>query len=306
MPANELCIYMIIMIRKIMCALLLTGAVFTSCTTDKCCAPKKEIGIQLYSIRDTIHRAGYQLDSIFKGLAEMGYTSFEAANYSNGKFYGKTPEEFKATAEKYGLTPISSHCNRNLTAEELAAGDFTEGLKWWEQAIADHKAAGMKYIVNPWQNRPGTLAELKTICDYFNEIGKMCNAAGIKYGYHNHSHEMVNVEDRVMLEYMIENTAPENVFYELDVYWTVMGKKSPVEFFEKYPGRFTMLHIKDHREVGQSGMVGFDAIFKNAEKAGVKDIIVEIEGCKGTTMDGAKVSIDYLLNSEFVPASYGK
>ena len=117
---------------------------------------------------------------------------------------------------------------------------------------------------------------------------------------------MVNVEDRVMLEYMIENTAPENVFYELDVYWTVMGKKSPVEFFEKYPGRFTMLHIKDHREVGQSGMVGFDAIFKNAEKAGVKDIIVEIEGCKCTTMDGAKVSIDYLLNSEFVPASYGK
>jgi sugar phosphate isomerase/epimerase len=164
----------------------------------------------------------------------------------------------------------------------------------------------MKYIVNPWQNRPGTLAELKTICDYFNEIGKMCNAAGIKYGYHNHSHEMVKVEDKVMLEYMIENTDPANVFYELDVYWTVMGKKSPVEFFNKYPGRFTMLHIKDYREVGQSGMVGFDAIFKNAATAGVKDIIVEIEGCKGTTMDGAKASIDYLLQAPFVPTNYGK
>ena len=293
--------------RKFIYTILIGGAMLTSCSVpETSCTPKKEIGIQLYSIRDTIHRAGYQLDSIFKGLADMGYSSFEAANYSNGKFYGKTPEEFKATAEKYGLTPISSHCNRNLTAEELAAGDFTEGLKWWEQAIADHKAAGMKYIVNPWQNRPGTLAELKTICDYFNEIGKMCNAAGIKYGYHNHSHEMVKVEDKVMLEYMIENTDPANVFYELDVYWTVMGKKSPVEFFNKYPGRFTMLHIKDHREVGQSGMVGFDAIFKNAATAGVKDIIVEIEGCKGTTMDGAKASIDYLLQAPFVPTNYGK
>ena len=83
-----------------------------------------------------------------------------------------------------------------------------------------------------------------------------------------------------------------------------MGKRSPVEFFNKYPGRFTLLHIKAHREVGQSGMVGFDAVFNNYKTAGVKDIIVEIEGCKGTTMDGAKASIDYLLNAPFVPASY--
>ena len=64
--------------------------------------------------------------------------------------------------------------------------------------------------------------------------------------------------------------------------------------------------MKDHREVGQSGMVGFDAIFKNVATAGVQDIIVEIEGCKGTTMDGAKVSIDYLLDAAFVPATYKK
>ena len=295
------------MIRNIICALLLTGAIFTSCTTaQKASAPKKEISIQLYSIRDTIARSGNNLDAIFKGLAEMGYTGIEAAGYGGGKFYGYAPEDFKATAEKYGIKVISSHCNRNLTAEEIESGDFSEGLKWWKQAIADHKAAGMKYIVNPWLNRPATLKELKITCDYFNEIGKLCNAAGLKYGYHNHAYEMEKVEDRVMLEYMIENTDPELVFYELDLYWTVMGKKSPVEFFEKYPGRFALLHVKDHREVGQSGMVGFDAIFKNVATAGVQDIIVEIEGCKGTTMDGAKVSIDYLLDAAFVPATYKK
>ena len=292
--------------KQVIIMLVAAKSIVTSCCTPGCEAKKqdKDISIQLYSIRDTIARAGYNLDSIFKGLAEMGYKGFEAANYSNGKFYGKTPEEFKAVAEKYGLTVLSSHTNRNLNAEEMASGDFTEALKWWEQCIADHKAAGMKYIVNPWCGRPGTLKELKTICDFFNEIGKMCNAAGLKYGYHNHSHEMVKVEDQVMLDYMIENTDADKVFYELDVYWAVMGKRSPVEFFNKYPGRFTLLHIKDHREVGQSGMVGFDAIFNNYKTAGVKDIIVEIEGCKGTTMDGAKASIDYLLNAPFVPASY--
>ena len=292
--------------KQVIIMLVAAMSIVTSCCTPGCEAKKqdKDISIQLYSIRDTIARAGYNLDSIFKGLSEMGYKGFEAANYSNGKFYGKTPEEFKAVAEKYGLTVLSSHTNRNLNAEEMASGDFTEALKWWEQCIADHKAAGMKYIVNPWCGRPGTLKELKTICDFFNEIGKMCNAAGLKYGYHNHSHEMVKVEDQVMLDYMIENTDADKVFYELDVYWAVMGKRSPVEFFNKYPGRFTLLHIKDHREVGQSGMVGFDAIFNNYKTAGVKDIIVEIEGCKGTTMDGAKASIDYLLNAPFVPASY--
>lgn len=293
--------------NKIILTLAAAMAMFTSCCTPSCkTSCEKEISLQLYSIRDTIWRSGNKMDSIFKGVAAMGYKGIEAAGYGNGKFYGMTPEEFKAVAEKYGLKVVSSHTNRSLSAEEIASGDFTEALKWWEQAIADHKAAGMKYIVNPWCNRPGTLKELKVICDYFNEIGKMCNAAGLKYGYHNHSHEMAKVEDRIMLEYMIENTDAENVFYELDVYWSVMGKMSPVELFNKYPGRFSLLHIKDHREVGQSGMVGFDAIFNNHKTAGVEAIIVEIEGCKGTTMDGAKASIDYLLNAPFVPASYEK
>ena len=84
--------------------------------------------------------------------------------------------------------------------------------------------------------------------------------AGIRFGYHNHSHEFRKVEDQaVMLEYMLEHTDPENVFFQLDVYWAVMGQASPVDLFRKYPGRFRMLHIKDRREIGQSGMVGFDA-----------------------------------------------
>ena len=138
-------------------------------------------------------------------------------------------------------------------------------------------------------------------------IGKKCAEAGIKYGYHNHAHEFKKVEDQVMLAYMIENTDPQYVFFELDVYWTVMGQASPVEYFKKYPGRFKLLHIKDHKEIGQSGMVGFDAIFKNAEVAGVEHIIVEAEAyeCEDM-MDGVKLCADYLLGADFVKANYSK
>ena len=55
----------------------------------------------------------------------------------------------------------------------------------------------------------------------------------------------------------------------MDLYWVVRGQNSPVDYFNKYPGRFQIFHVKDNREIGQSGMVGFDAIFKNAKTAGV-------------------------------------
>ena len=99
----------------------------------------------------------------------------------------------------------------------------------------------------------------------------------------------------MMYDYMLENTNPEYVFFQMDVYWAVYGRVAPVEYFAKYPGRFSMLHIKDHYEVGQSGMVGFDAIFRNLETAGAEDFIVEMEGSSyGDIMKTCQVSIDYL------------
>ena len=119
--------------------------------------------------------------------------------------------------------------------------------------------------------------------------------------------EFQKIEDKaVMLDYMIENTDPENLFIELDVYWAVMGEASPVDYFHKYPGRFKMLHIKDRREIGQSGMVGFDAIFENAKTAGVENIIVEVEQYSYDVEKSVKLSLDYLLKAPFVKASYSK
>lgn len=275
---------------------------------------KKDIAIQLYSMRDKIgsyvNQTGkYDGDYtvVLKELAQMGYTAVEAAGYNDGKFYNRTPEEFKRDVEGAGLKVLSSHCTKSLTPEELASGNFTESLKWWDQCIAAHKAAGMTYLVTPWLDVPETVKDLKTYCDYYNEIGKRCRLNGLKYGYHNHAHEFRKVEDQVvMMDYMIENTNPEDVFIEMDVYWVVIGQNSPVDYFNKYPGRFKVLHIKDHREIGQSGMVGFDAIFENAKTAGVENIVVEVERYSMAVEESIKVSLDYLLKAPFVKASYSK
>ncbi len=285
----------------------------TSSYADNLVKPKKEVCIQLYSLRtilDGVNKDGKVSESytkLLKDLADMGYTSVETANYDNGKFYGRTPQQFKEDCEKAGLKVLSAHTNRGLSDQELASGDFTEAMKWWKQCIADHKAAGMEYIVCPWMGVPKTMKDLLTQCKYLNEIGKLCKQSGIKFGYHNHSHEFQKVEGKTMYDVMLENTDPEYVFFEMDVFWTVWGQNSPVNYFKKYPGRFKMFHIKDYREIGQSGMVGYDAIFNNADKAGMENFVVELEQSEAPSIvDGVRISIDYLLNADFVKSSYSK
>ena len=272
---------------------------------------QKDMSIQLYSARDLIGNAekyAASHEEVLKALAEMGYTSVEAANYKNGLFYGVTPEEFKADVEAAGMKVLSSHTNKKLSEQELQSGDFSESLAWWDEAIKAHQAAGMEYIVIPSIGFQKTVKNLQTYCEYFNALGRKCKEAGISFGYHNHAYEFGKVEDNVvMYDYMLENTDPEFVFFQMDVYWVVMGKASPVDYFNKYPGRFKVLHIKDRKEIGQSGMVGFDAIFNNAEIGGVEGYVVEVEGCRNeAALGGIRTSADYLLSAPFVKKSYSK
>lgn len=297
----------------IIMATIAAAALTVSCAQTEGTASQaqqnKDIAVQLYSVRDLIGAFGNSSSDykpLLDTLANMGYTAVEAASYSDdGKFYGQDPARFKADVEAAGLEVLSSHCNKYLSAKEISTGDFSESLEWWDRCIAAHKAAGMKYIVMPYLGVPATLKELQAYCDYFNEVGRRCLENGMRFGYHNHAHEYQKVEGEVMYDYMLRHTDPEYVFFEMDVYWTVIGDASPVDYFKKYPGRFRVLHIKDEREIGQSGMVGFDAIFRNAETAGVENIVVEVERYSYDDIARSiRESIEYLEAAPFVPASY--
>lgn len=262
----------------------------------------KDIAIQLYSVRDDINK---DYTGTINKLGEMGYTAIEAAGYQDGKFYGKTPSEFKSSIETAGMKILSSHTGKGLSEKELSSKDFMEAMLWWDQCIAAHKEAGMEYIVTPWMETPKSLQDLQTYCEYYNLIGEKCNEAGLKFGYHNHDFELKNkIDDKLMYDYLIENTNPENVFFEMDVYWVVRGGASPVDYFNKHKNRFKLLHIKDDKELGQSGMVGFDAIFNNIDSAGTKHLVVEVEKYNHQPMESVKQSLDYLLNNDMVKGTY--
>ena len=247
------------------------------------------VGLQVYSVRDY---ASKDLEDTMTKLKEIGYDYVEPAG-----LYGKTAEEYKAVLDKCGLTAICAHV------------PYAEMIADIDKVIADYTTLGVKYIAVPYlgeDDRP-MAKNFDAVLENIRNIGKKCAEAGLKYGYHNHSFEFNKVEDQVMIDYMIQNTDPQYVFFEMDVYWTVMGKASPVAYFKKYPGRFKLLHIKDHKEIGQSGMVGFDAIFKNAEIAGVEHIIVEAEAFESADMmEGVGKCADYLLKADFVKADYTK
>lgn len=293
----------ILLSTVLVCSLI----IFSSCVEGQqkdevATAAKKDIYLQLYSVRDDI-KADYA--ATIDSVAKMGYTGVETAGYADGQFYGMSPADFKKSIEDAGMQVLSSHTGRPL-AEPTTDTNWEETWAWWDTAIQAHVDAGMKYLVVPWIPTPKTLADLKAYCDYFNQIGEKCNAAGLRFGYHNHNFEFKEVEGEVIYDYMLKNTDPAKVFFQMDVYWTVMGQKAPVDYFNEYPGRFEILHIKDSKELGQSGMVGFDAIYNNADKAGAKYMVVEVERYTGTPFEGVRKSYDYLSNAAFVKESYSK
>jgi len=256
---------------------------------------KKAIYLQLYSLRDDIKTDfGGTLDKV----ASMGFTGIEAAGYKEGKFYGLTPEEFKTEIEKRGMKVLSSHVGKSLP-DEVGKTNWDDIWAWWDITIAAHKAAGMKFMVTPSMPLVKTLSDLKTYCDYYNRIGEKCHAAGIQFGYHNHSFEFSKIENEIMYDYMLKNTNPDNVFFQMDVYWVVRGGYSPVEYFNKYPGRFEILHLKDNKEIGESGMVGFDAIFGSTKVAGANYFIVEVEKYNFTPIESVRKSLLYLQKNSF-------
>lgn len=273
-----------------------TGLILTSFSSCKNAGSKKNIGLQLYSIRDSIKK---DVPGAIAKVGKMGYKFVEPADYSDGKFYGMTPADFKALCEKNGLTILSSHTGLPVPD----SSKLEETMAWWDVCIDAHIAAGAKFII---QSSMGSTAYqsiegLKSYCNYFNAVGAKCNAKGIRFGYHNHTKEFTTQFDGVTLyDYLVENTDPSKVMFQMDLYWIVMGGKNPVDYFNKYPGRFELWHIKDKEEIGASGKMDFAAIWANAAKSGMQYGIVEVEQYNFDEFTSCKKSLDFLNAAEYV------
>jgi sugar phosphate isomerase/epimerase len=276
----------------------------------------KIIGLQIYSLFKELYD---DVPGGLKKVGQMGYSTIELAGYGDGKINGIEMADFKKMANDAGLTITSTHVNP--PAREYTGENKQKIMDFWKKAADDHAKIGVKYLIQPGQPSTRSTEEVAYVGEIFTEAGKIAKAAGLAFGYHNHDGEFARVIPggkeavagrqgfgreapqgvEIIYDGMLKHTDPELVFFEMDVYWTVMGQQDPVEYMKKYADRIKVLHIKDKAVLGQSGMMNFEMIFKQANTNGIKDHFVELERYTGgTQFEGVKGCAEYLLKAPFV------
>jgi sugar phosphate isomerase/epimerase len=258
---------------------------------------KKSLGLQLYTVRNAVAK---DLEGTLERLAGMGFNNLEIYGY-NGTFFGKSPAEFKAILDKTGFKVISSHHQAGFKMK--GKGTLSEG---WDKTVEDLHAIGTKYMACSYIMPDERTAEnYKSLPALLNNSGNVSKSAGIQFAYHNHDFEFEKFEDTLVYDYIITNTSSELVKMEIDLYWASKAGQDPVKYFEKYPGRFELWHVKDMEagtkaitEIG-NGTIDFDRIFAARKKAGLKHWFLEQDVSKGDIFESLKISEQYLAKKKY-------
>jgi len=260
---------------------------------------KRHIGVQLWSVREDMKKDPV---GTLKAIRKMGYREIEGFGFANGKFWGKTPKEFRQFLADNGLAMPSAHLA--LTTQHFVNGALTDE---WKKAADSAAVMGQQFVVSPWMNAEERQGDkLKQLLEAMNKAGEYCKQLGMRFGYHNHDFEFQQSGDKLIYQHIIDNTDPQLVSLQLDLYWAVFAGQDPIEWLKKYPGRFCSFHVKDMAktekretvEVGE-GSIDFQQIFAHAPAAGVTHFIVELEDYKRTPMEGIAVAYKNLKKLKF-------
>ena len=253
-----------------------------------------EIGVQMYSFRNIIPEIG--LEATLDKIAEMGITEIEG-----GPSQGLTPQEFRQMVEARGLTIPSTGAGY-----EQLVNNTTEVA---ERALA----LGSKFVMLSWiPHQVGSFgySEASKAVDDFNAVGKVLNEHGLTFTYHFHGYEMLEHEDGTLFDYIIQNTNPEYVSFQMDIFWVQFGGGNPAELLREYGDRFKTLHLKDmkpgieknltgltdpeYNVVLGTGELDMPDIMRAAKEIGIQHYFIEDES--SNVMEQIPQSIEYLRN----------
>lgn len=239
----------------------------------------QEIGLQLYSLRN-------QFKTDVPGtLAKV--KSFGIREIEGGGTYGLSMAEYKKLLAQNGLKMVSIGAGFEKLADD-------------PQSVVDEaKAFGVKYVMCSWIPHNGddfTIEDIKKAQAVFTKAGKLLYENGISLCYHIHGYEFRPYQGGTLFDYLVKNTDPRYVNFEMDVFWVKHPGQDPVALLNKYPSRFLLMHLKDRRrgtENSQSGHaddetnvvlgtgdVGIAEIMKAAKKTGVKHFFIEDESSR--------------------------
>ena len=261
----------------------------------------EKIGLQLYTVRDLMKQ---DFDGTLAKVAATGYREVEFAGY-----FDHSPKDVRAAVDRHGLTAPSAHIDyKSLSDDKFPA------------VIEAAKVVGHEYLVNPWieeeiRKQPDAW---KHAAETFNRAGEASKKAGIQFAYHNHWFEFLPVNGKLPYDILLTECDPNLVKMELDLCWITVGGQDPLKYFDRYPGRFPLVHVKDVKrippvtaggaqdfgssmkdmtEVG-SGIIDWKKIFAQSDKAGIKHYFVEHDNPK-KPLESIKTSYDYLARLRF-------
>jgi sugar phosphate isomerase/epimerase len=248
------------------------------------------LGVQTYTFRRSI---GNDPAKVLDTIKMLGFTEVEGGG-------GRTsPEDFKKLCDERGITIPST------------GADYGQLVSAPDSVVMRAKALGAKYVMCAWiphENGVLTLENAKKAVGDFNKAGKFLKDNGLILCYHAHGYEFQPYEDGTLLDYIVKNTNPEYVSFEMDIFWIQFGGGDPVALLRKYGDRWKLMHLKDMRKgikkdltggtstendvAFGTGQVDIPAILKEAKKVGIKHYFIEDESSNIT--EQLPISIAYL------------
>lgn len=262
-------------------ALLTAGAALASFPANA--MPIQNIGVQLYSVRkDMLADATGTL----KKLAAIGYKNLESAGSEKGSYYGLKPKEFKKIASDLGMVLLSGHVHIGTD---------------WQKTVDEAAEAGQTYLICSTMPSNGqTVSNYQHCADIFNKSAEVADKANLIFGYHNHEYEFEQENGKVLYDILLTHTDPGKVKFELDLGWLIVAGGDATTYFNKYPGRFPLWHLKDmdktakHSTEFGKGDIDLKALLAQAKKAGMKNYFVEQEEYSIAPLAALQYDLEYL------------
>jgi sugar phosphate isomerase/epimerase len=253
----------------------------------------ERIGLELYTVRDLLKK---DFEGTLAKVAKIGYKEVEFAGYLNDLPNLNPPlKRAREIVDGNGLSAPAAHVAYKMLAPEN-----------WPKVIDASKILGHEYIVNPSIDRELTKTSdgWKRAAETFNRAGEESQKSGIQLGYHNHVEEFKALPDgKLPYDILLTESDPKLLKMEIDLGWAHEAKVDPLAYFEKYPGRFPLVHVKDFDKNGMmtevgSGVIDWKAIFAKADLAGIKHYFVEHDQPM-MPLESIQKSYAYLENLRF-------
>jgi sugar phosphate isomerase/epimerase len=221
-------------------------------------------------------------------IARIGYTEVEFAT-----LFGHSAAELRSMLDRNGLRAVAGHV------------DIAEIRTDWPKLAADAHTLGWKWIICPWIDQADRTPDgYRRLAAEFNRAGAAARSEGLRFGYHNHDFEFKPFADGSLpYDLLLAELDPALVDLELDLYWIAKGGRDPLQYFERFPGRFPLLHVKDMTASGGmtnvgSGTIDFAKIFAESGRAGTGHFLVEHDEPRNPIAD-ITTSFNYLKALRF-------